>query len=137
VPFPKTLQRQIQIHIDKYGLGPNNLILTNRFGNPFRYKDAITHFRKASRIVGLKSGEGMHQLRHTFVSTCISLGLNIKQIQAFVGHASITETMDTYGHLFPDDIDDVNIRLNQFSDDFEEFNRKPDSLSFPGYSVGN
>ena len=28
--------------------------------------------------------------------------VNPKVIQARLGHATITETMDTYGHLFPD-----------------------------------
>jgi hypothetical protein len=32
----------------------------------------------------------------------IAANLNPKVIQARLGHATITETMDTYGHLFPD-----------------------------------
>jgi hypothetical protein len=32
----------------------------------------------------------------------IQASLNPKVIQARLGHASITETMYTYGHLFPD-----------------------------------
>jgi len=32
----------------------------------------------------------------------IAAGLHPKVIQARLGHATITETMDTYGHLFPD-----------------------------------
>ena len=35
-------------------------------------------------------------------STLIAANLNPKVIQARLGHATITETMDTYGHLFPD-----------------------------------
>jgi integrase len=31
----------------------------------------------------------------------IAEGANPKEIQEWVGHASIEETMDTYGHLFP------------------------------------
>ena len=45
---------------------------------------------------------GIKAHRHTCVSTLISLNVNIKAIQGWVGHASITETMDTYGHLFTD-----------------------------------
>jgi integrase len=58
-------------------------------------------FRPAAREFGLKPGEGMHQLRHTCVSVLIAEGANPKEIQEWVGHASIEETMDTYGHLFP------------------------------------
>jgi hypothetical protein len=34
--------------------------------------------------------------------TSFAAGLNPKEIQSRLGHATITETMDTYGHLFPD-----------------------------------
>ena len=37
-----------------------------------------------------------------YASTLIAATLNPKVIQARLGHATITETMDTYGHLFPD-----------------------------------
>jgi len=43
-----------------------------------------------------------HDLRHFYASTLIAANLNPKVIQARLGHATITETMDTYGHLFPD-----------------------------------
>ena len=35
------------------------------------------------------------------MSVLIAEGANPKEIQEWVGHASIEETMDTYGHLFP------------------------------------
>ena len=35
----------------------------------------------------------------------IAANLNAKVIQARLGHATIAETMDTYGHLFPDSED--------------------------------
>ncbi|HEY5115652.1 MAG TPA: tyrosine-type recombinase/integrase [Nakamurella sp.] len=43
-----------------------------------------------------------HDLRHFYASTLIAAGLHPKTIQSRLGHASITETMDTYGHLFPE-----------------------------------
>ena len=46
-----------------------------------------------------------HSLRHTYVSLLIARGAHPKTIQVRVGHKSITETMDTYGHLFPDQDD--------------------------------
>jgi hypothetical protein len=35
-------------------------------------------------------------------STLIAANPNPKVMQARLGHATITETLDTYGHLFPD-----------------------------------
>jgi integrase len=50
---------------------------------------------------------GLHGFRHFFASWCInpkSRGgreLPPKQVQALLGHGSISMTFDTYGHLFP------------------------------------
>jgi integrase len=50
---------------------------------------------------------GMHALRHFYASWCINrtedggLGLPPKVVQTRLGHSTISETMDTYGHLFP------------------------------------
>jgi integrase len=50
---------------------------------------------------------GMHALRHFYASWCVNrradggLELPPKTVQGRLGHASITITMDTYGHLFP------------------------------------
>jgi hypothetical protein len=43
----------------------------------------------------------LHDLRHTVASQLIEQGDHPKYIQEQLGHASITMTMDTYGHLFP------------------------------------
>jgi integrase len=50
---------------------------------------------------------GLHALRHFYASWCINrradggLELPPKVVQERMGHASITMTMDVYGHLFP------------------------------------
>ena len=44
---------------------------------------------------------GMHCLRHFYASWCIDRKLPPKVIQERMGHATISETFDTYGHLFP------------------------------------
>ena len=49
------------------------------------------------------------------VSVLIQSGANIKQIQAWVGHSSITETMDTYGHLFSDSMLDLADKLDAYA----------------------
>jgi integrase len=49
----------------------------------------------------------LHSLRHFFASWCINrrqdggLELPLKLVQARMGHAAISMTADTYGHLFP------------------------------------
>jgi integrase len=46
---------------------------------------------------------GMHCLRHFYASWCIDRQLPPKVIQTRMGHSTISETFDTYGHLFPKD----------------------------------
>lgn len=45
-----------------------------------------------------------HDLKHTYASLLISKGLQPKEIQQLCRHATLAMTMDTYGHLFPDDV---------------------------------
>jgi Phage integrase family len=50
----------------------------------------------------LPKGTRFHDLRHFYASTLIAANLNPKVIQVRLGHATIAETMDNYGYLFPD-----------------------------------
>lgn len=104
IPLAGELERLIKEHVSTYGLGPEGLIFQNRLGHILRYKDASVTFRKAARKIGMKEREGMHVLRHTFASTLIRSGANVKAIQTLMGHSNIKETLDTYGHLFPNDL---------------------------------
>lgn len=44
----------------------------------------------------------LHEARHTCASILIAARVDAKTIQTIMGHASITMTYDTYGHLMPD-----------------------------------
>ena len=55
--------------------------------------------------VRLPTTTRFHDLRHFYASALIAAGLHPKAIQVRLGHATISETMDTYGHLFPDSED--------------------------------
>lgn len=59
------------------------------------------HWKPAVSAAGLPEGLRFHDLRHTCASILISQGAHPKEIQARLGHSSITTTMDRYGHLFP------------------------------------
>lgn len=43
-----------------------------------------------------------HDLRHFYASLLINHGESVKVVQARLGHASASETLDTYAHLWPD-----------------------------------
>jgi integrase len=50
---------------------------------------------------GIESAPTFHDLRHTSAALAIAEGAHPKAIQARMGHASITTTLNVYGHLFP------------------------------------
>ena len=55
----------------------------------------------------------IHDLRHTAASLMIQAGYPPKMLQEILGHASITTTLDLYGHLYPGDMDRYADRLNE------------------------
>lgn len=48
-----------------------------------------------------------HDLRHTAASLTIAAGADVKAVQRMLGHASATMTLDLYGHLWDERLDDV------------------------------
>jgi integrase len=38
----------------------------------------------------------------------IASNFSVKAVQRFLGHATAAETLDTYGHLWPDDDDRIS-----------------------------
>ena len=70
-------------------------------------------FRKAARTAGLSDEITLHDLRHFYASLLIRNGANVKLVQARLGHKSATETLDTYGHLWPDADEQTRNILNE------------------------
>jgi integrase len=54
-----------------------------------------------------------HDLRHTHVGLLIAAGVHPKASQARLGHASITTTLNTYGHLMPTAFQGIGLRVAQ------------------------
>jgi integrase len=94
------------------GLGPDELVFRAPRGGVLR----VGNFRRgwfdaAARAVGLE-GLVPHELRHTAASLAIAAGATVKGVQAMLGHASATFTLDRYSHLFGDDLDAVAHRID-------------------------
>lgn len=53
-----------------------------------------------------------HELRHTAASLAIASGADVKVVQMMLGHKTATMTLDLYGHLFPDRMDDLADRMD-------------------------
>ncbi len=80
-------------------------VLTLNQGQPIA-RQAFGHvWRSAARAAGIPAGTGLHALRHYYASLLIRHGESVKVVQARLGHASASETLDTYSHLWPDSDD--------------------------------
>jgi Phage integrase family len=87
------------------------LISSNLISRPPGQRAAVgrrpTPGKSRSRVRGLRAVDAaglaplrFHDLRHTAAALAIWVGAHPKAIQERLGHASITTTLDRYGHLF-------------------------------------
>jgi integrase len=105
VSLPRFIAEDMAKHIK--GKTGDALIFDSPQGHPLR----STNFRRdvfvsACEATGLGTLHP-HELRHTAASLAIASGANIKVVQSMLGHKSATLTLDLYGHLFADQLDDV------------------------------
>ena len=94
------------------------LVFGDRPDSPFTYDSMIARARSAWTTAEL-TPIGLHPARHTAASIMIAAGVNVKALSTFMGHASITITLDRYGHLLPGSIAEAATLLDAFlgSDD--------------------
>ncbi|WP_243057816.1 tyrosine-type recombinase/integrase [Nocardioides sp. SR21] len=69
-------------------------------GTPVDPRNAHRDINRLAGLAGLPK-IGMHTLRHTAATLMLSHGVPISTVSMMLGHASITITVDTYGHLLP------------------------------------
>ena len=74
-------------------------------------------FLPARAKAGLSDRFRIHDLRHIAAALMIQAGYPPKMLQEIMGHASITTTLDLYGHLYPGDMDRYADRLNSAAED--------------------
>jgi integrase len=63
--------------------------------------DARALARRAETAWKARERISLHECRHTFASLMIAAGVNAKALSSYMGHSSITITLDRYGHLMP------------------------------------
>ena len=99
VPMSSALRRELLEHRLRLGRR-SGLVFGRTAEDPF---DNATVRHRARRLWAGQGLEpiGLHECRHTFASLMIGAGVNAKALSTFMGHASITITLDRYGHLFP------------------------------------
>jgi integrase len=85
----------------------HGLVFPNRVGKPMDHNNLYHRdFKSLLQRTGLWSEDKeerftFHSLRHTCATLLLSKNVNPKIVQEMLGHATISQTMDTYSHVLP------------------------------------
>lgn len=81
----------------------SGLVFCNSAGGAIRPEVITRAITAAAKRAGLPPGVTYYSFRHTHATMLLSAGVNIKIIQARLGHASISTTLNTYAHVMAND----------------------------------
>jgi integrase len=125
VPIPRFLADELAKLTT--GEPPEQLVFTTSGGTVLRLSNwRLAVFTPARGRAGLSARFRIHDLRHTAASLMIQAGYPPKMLQEIMGHASITTTLDLYGHLYPGDMDRYADRLDSAAEDADPAKIRPD-----------
>jgi integrase len=100
VPLTAPLRAQLAAHRLQQRTNTEALAFVGRRKGAFSAEALLKRSRTAWKRSGLKP-IGLHECRHTYAAFMVAAGVNAKALCAYMGHSSITVTLDRYGHLMP------------------------------------
>jgi integrase len=100
VPITNTLRTHLINHKLQQGSGQRLLFPNSRGDRPFNPSTIRQRSLSAWRDTKLEPIT-LHECRHTCAAFMIAAGINTKALSTYMGHSSITITLDRYGHLLP------------------------------------
>ena len=91
--------------------------------HPLSYETVRNIYENARKKAGVKKGEGVHTLRHSFATHLLERGLSLRHIQALLGHAN-PNTTARYAQLTQisekDSRSTINSLINSIHVDFKK-----------------
>jgi integrase len=102
VPIPAALRDEL-LELQMRQARKSGLVFGRDAETPFS-PSAVND--RVDRILG-DGALRLHEARHCYASFMIDAGVNLKALSSFMGHASITITLDRYGHLLPGSEDEA------------------------------
>jgi integrase len=121
IPLPRVVVDALAAHLAEFPAVPfevedtrgtqpvrrlARLVFASEEGEPLRRTNfSARAWRPARASAGAPDWVTYHDLRHYYASLLIRHGESVKVVQRRLGHATATETLDTYSHLWPDSED--------------------------------
>lgn len=117
VPMPSLLADELRRHIKERGLHQEDPLFSGRNGRPFNYKTFLRrHWHPALKQIKFKDpskehhrrGNGHslytpHDLRHTYISSLLTRGVNPAAVAVIAGHKHAGVTLAVYAGYFTED----------------------------------
>jgi len=112
IPLAESVGELLAAHIEQFAPGDDRgrLIFTSSTGSALRRSTWQAAFSSGAKAAGIDASS--HDLRHHCASLLISAGCSVKAVQSFLGHKNASETLDTYGHLWPGDDDKMRAAID-------------------------
>ena len=80
------------------------------------YFEILGIARKEEAIEYIREFHEFHDLRHTYVMLSLQSGCDIKTLSANLGHATVAFTLDRYGHISEEMMQQSSIRMQHVID---------------------
>ncbi len=103
VPIGIKTINQVSYYVESYRNkfakpGSKNYLILNQRGGSLSRVSVFNLIKKLATEAGIKKAISPHTLRHSFATTLIEAGANLRAVQQMLGHESITTT-EIYTHL--------------------------------------
>ena len=96
-----------------------DMVCVNPLGELIKPSYVTAHFPVLLERSGLRSIR-FHDLRHTCASLLVSLNVNMKVIQRYLGHSNMSTTADIYSHLDANATGEAGMKLGKLLADGDE-----------------
>jgi integrase len=121
LPLPRTVAEALAAHLAAFPT--DGFVFTNERDAPIQGHPFSAVWERARKAAGLPAWATPHALRHYYASLLIQSGASVKAVQARLGHGSAIVTLDTYGHLWPDEEDRTRAAVDTAFENLADFSR--------------
>jgi site-specific recombinase XerD len=127
------LLAQLRAYYKKYR--PKTYLFPSSFkkrkNKPLSYEAVRLIYEKARNKAGIKKGEGIHTLRHSFATHLLEAGFDIRKIQVLMGHTRLSTTM-IYLHVSRETLSKIPSPLDLID---TKHAKKEDSTDGPNHNA--